>query len=109
MKQILCQAEKDDGTRCDGLAEMTSARFIYKRKLIDGREEEVLSEIDYAIDCPKCGKRTIVDTADCDALMTAEIRAAREQFADQIPLDKSRLTRSSREGAFFVQMDSHRR
>ena len=108
MERMICHAERADGTYCDGVAAVTAARFVYKYELIDGQDEQILNEVDYAIDCPKCGKRTIIDRADSHELPTAEIQAAREQFASRMPADDSRLMRSSGEGAFFVQMDASR-
>lgn len=108
MQSIICHAELPDGSWCDGLATVTAARFVYKLELIDGHDEQVLSEVVYAIDCPKCGKRTLVDRADSNECPTAVIQAAREALANRVQEEASRLNRSSGSGAFFVKLSERR-
>ena len=108
MQSIICNAELDDGSQCDGVADVTAARFVYQREIIDGQEDQVLSEVVYAIDCPKCGKRTLVDRANSNEYPTVEIQAAREALANRVPEEASRLNRSSGSGAFFVKLSERR-
>ena len=104
MGRILCSAELADGSKCDGLAGVTAARFVYRHEPGDGQDEQVLSEIVYAIDCPYCGKRTLVDRADSNECPTAEILAAREALANRIQDEASRLNRSCGSRAFFLKL-----
>jgi hypothetical protein len=60
---IKCGADLPDGGKCDQVATVTNARYIYNRKTpaSDGRDELVLNEIHYSATCPNCGDRAIIE------------------------------------------------
>lgn len=57
-----CGAEFGNGTKCREIANVIDAEFIYRGEFESGRFEQVLDEIHYTMECPKCGQWTRVAT-----------------------------------------------
>ena len=62
MQQITCSNELPGGTRCGETAKLVSTQFVYRQEFIEGQFDQILSEIHYNINCPKCGQYTLVTT-----------------------------------------------
>jgi hypothetical protein len=60
---IKCGADLPGGGKCDQVATVTNARYIYDRKppVGEGSDELVLNEIHYSAICPHCGDRAIIE------------------------------------------------
>jgi hypothetical protein len=60
---IKCGAELPDGARCDQLAVITNARYIYDRApaMASRSDDLILNEIHYSAVCPACGERKLVE------------------------------------------------
>ena len=50
-----CGAVLPNGRRCDELAELIDAEYIYREEFIEGSFEQILDEVRYSMECPKCG------------------------------------------------------
>jgi hypothetical protein len=58
-----CGAELGNGTKCEEIANVIDAEFIYRDEIEEGRFEQVQHEIQYTMECPKCGRWKRVETA----------------------------------------------
>ncbi len=56
LEPIECGAELGAGRKCKELAHVIDTEFIYSEELDEGRFEQVLEEIRYTMECPKCGQ-----------------------------------------------------
>jgi hypothetical protein len=56
LEPIECGAELGDGRKCKELAQVIDTEFIYRKEFEEGRFEQVLDEIRYTMECPKCGQ-----------------------------------------------------
>jgi len=61
-KPFQCGAELPKGRRCDELAKVTDAQHIYREDSVQGRFEQILDEVHYTMECPKCGPWKRVET-----------------------------------------------
>jgi hypothetical protein len=86
MGRMVCHSELRDGSQCDGLATVSAARFVYKHDETDWRDDGGLREIVYAINCPKCGQRMLMDRIDSNKHPSAAIQAARDALANRVPV-----------------------
>jgi hypothetical protein len=50
-----CGARLPDGTKCDALAIITDAEHIYREDCACGGFEQIVDEIEYTMECPRCG------------------------------------------------------
>ena len=53
-----CGAELGGGRRCDENAKVIDTEFVYREEFEDGRFEQVVDEVYYTMECPKCGTWT---------------------------------------------------
>ena len=60
---IECGAELGNGRKCEEIANVIDAEFIYREEIEEGRFEQVLDELHYTMECPKCGRWKRVETA----------------------------------------------
>ena len=58
-----CGAELGGGRKCEEIAKVIDAEFVYRKELEEGRFEQVLDEVHYTMECPKCGRWNRVATA----------------------------------------------
>jgi hypothetical protein len=62
LEPFTCGAELPDGRRCDEAARITDAEYIYREEFIEGRFQQILDEIHYTLECPKCGEWKRIET-----------------------------------------------
>ena len=60
---IQCGAELGNGSKCEETANVVDLEFIYRKEIEEGRFQQVVDEIRYTMECPKCGRWTRVKTA----------------------------------------------
>jgi hypothetical protein len=63
LEPIQCGAELGDGRKCEEIAKVIDAGFVYRKEFEGGRFEQVLDEVHYTMECPKCGRWKRVATA----------------------------------------------
>ena len=63
LEPMQCGAELGDGRKCEEIAKVIDAEFVYRKELEEGRFEQVLDEVHYTMECPKCGRWKRVATA----------------------------------------------
>ena len=67
-----CGAELGDGRKCEEIAKVIDAEFIYQKEFDERGFEQVLDEVHYTMECPKCGRWNRVATAhSCSTTSTA--------------------------------------
>jgi hypothetical protein len=50
-----CGARLPDGRKCDALAVVTDAEHIHHDDFAEGGFEQIVDEIRYTMECPRCG------------------------------------------------------
>jgi len=50
-----CGARLPDGRRCDALAAVIDTEHIYREDFVDDGFEQIVDEIRYTMECPRCG------------------------------------------------------
>ena len=63
LEPMQCGAELGDGRKCEEIAEVVDAEFVYRKEIEEGCFEQVLDEVHYTMECPKCGRWNQVATA----------------------------------------------
>jgi hypothetical protein len=61
-KMFKCGAVLPDGCRCEEVASVIDADYVYREEFSEGRFEQILDEIRYTMVCPRCGPWTRVET-----------------------------------------------
>ena len=61
--ELQCGAKLGDGRKCEEIAEVVDAEFVYRKEFEGGRFEQILDEVHYTMECPKCGRWNRVETA----------------------------------------------
>ena len=61
-KPFKCGAELPKGRRCDEWATVTDAEHIHQEDLVEGRFEQIVDEVHYTMECPKCGPWQRIET-----------------------------------------------
>jgi hypothetical protein len=61
-KPFKCGAVLPKGRRCEELARVIDADYVYREESGDGRFEQILDEVRYTMACPKCGPWKRVET-----------------------------------------------
>ena len=61
-RSFQCGARLPDGSRCDATVSVKDAKHIYREDFADGGFEQILDEIHYAMECPRCGPWKRVET-----------------------------------------------
>src|SRR5438128_300466 len=56
LEPIQCGGELGDGRKCEESAKVIGTEFVYREELEEGRFEQILDEIHYTMECPKCGQ-----------------------------------------------------
>ena len=57
-----CGALLRNGRTCEELASVIDAEYIYREDFTEGHFEQILDEIHYTMECPKCGPWKRVET-----------------------------------------------
>lgn len=57
-----CGAVLPNGRRCEQLARVVGADYVYREEFTEGRFEQILDEIHYTMECPRCGPWKRVET-----------------------------------------------
>ena len=63
LEPMQCGAELGNGRKCEEIAKVVDAEFVYRKELEEGRFEQVLDQVRYTMECPKCGRWKRVATA----------------------------------------------
>jgi len=50
-----CGAELPKGRRCEEWAKLTDAQYVHHQDVVEGRFEQILDEVQYTMECPRCG------------------------------------------------------
>ena len=58
LESIKCGAVLGDGRKCQEIANVIDTEFIYREEFEEGKFEQILNEIHYTMECPKCGQWT---------------------------------------------------
>ena len=61
--ELQCGAKLGDGRKCEEIAKVIDAEFVYRKEIEEGCFEQVLDEVHYTMECPKCGRWNRVETA----------------------------------------------
>ena len=70
--ELQCGAKLGDGRKCEEIAKVIDAEFVYRKEFEGGRFEQILDEVHYTMECPKCGRWNRVATAhSCCTAFTA--------------------------------------
>ncbi len=75
-KPFKCGAVLPNGRRCEELANVIIADYVYREEFSEGRFEQILDEIHYTMECPKCGPWKRVETVHVSRGLAAVEHAA---------------------------------
>jgi hypothetical protein len=53
-----CGGELGGGRQCEGTADVIGTEFTYREEFEEGKFEQVLDNVHYTMECPKCGQWT---------------------------------------------------
>ena len=74
LEPVQCGAQLGDGRKCEEIAKVIDAEFVYRKEFDDRRFEQVLDEVHYTMECPKCGRWNRVATAHSWKIVATALR-----------------------------------